>query len=297
MIWLTGSQGMLGRLVATELSAAGLPFHATDREVDLTDHRALAAGAPPEAPAWVINCAAYTAVDRAESEREAAWALNCDAVAHLARYCSTVGARMVHISTDYVFDGERPHGEGYHEEAPVNPQSVYGRSKAAGEGALREELAAHLIIRTAWLYAEHGHNFLLTMLRLLAQRQELTVVNDQHGCPTYARDLAGAIVHLIGCLEPPTGTVHFTNAGVTTWYDYACRIQQSALELGLLPVSRTIVPVSSDQYPTAAQRPACSVLECRRIREQYAITPRAWQQALDDCLARLAADSNISLER
>ena len=279
---------MLGRLVKEQLDERRIDYTASGRELDVTNPRAIEAGAPSPAPGWVVNCSGYTAVDAAESEADRAWAVNKDGPDSLARYCRRTGARLLHLSTDYVFDGSDPHG--YFEDAPTAPINTYGASKEAGERALRSELSEHVILRTAWLYAEHGRNFVLTMLRLLRDRGELTVVNDQHGSPTYARDLAGAILAVTGSPEPVFGTFHFTNAGVTTWHRFACEIRDQALELGLISRRRQIRPISSAQFPTAAERPAYSVLTCRRIVETYAIEPRPWEEALGDCLRRIAAE-------
>ena len=286
MIWLVGARGMLGQLVAEELAANGIPFEATGREIDVTDYSAIRSQTQRFRPTWLINCSAYTAVDRAETDVEAAWRLNRDGAANLARRCAGIGARMLHISTDYVFDGEQHRG--YAEDDPSNPQSVYGASKAAGEQAVSDALEEHVTVRTSWMYAEHGHNFLLTVLRLLDERETLTVVCDQHGCPTYARDLARALVSIVTHPRPVFGTYHFANAGVTSWYDFARSIQIAALRKGLIRQQKQIVPISTDQYPTAAHRPRYTALLCNRINQAYGIEPRPWQPALDDCLERIA---------
>lgn len=242
--------------------------------------------APQRPPRWVLNCSGYTAVDSAQTEVDRAWAVNRDGPQLLARYCREHGAGLLHISTDYVFDGSMP--EGYDEDADIAPINVYGASKAGGEEAVRSELAEHVIVRTAWLYAEHGRNFLLTMLGLMKSREELTVVDDQHGSPTYGRDLANAVVTAAAASDPVYGTFHFTNSGATTWYGFASAIGRRAVDLGLIPAARSILPVSSDRFPTAAERPLYSVLTCRRIIEAYGLEPRPWEEALDDCLQRIA---------
>ncbi len=288
MIWLIGRSGMLGRLVEQELRAHNLEYAASGPELDVTRPDSIDHFAPKRKPRWVINCSGYTAVDSAESEEDQAWAVNRDGPALLARYCQKRGARLLHISTDYVFDGSLP--DGYGEDAEPSPINVYGASKAGGEEEVRAELREHVIVRTAWLFAEHGRNFVLTILRLLKTRGELTVVDDQHGSPTYGRDLARAIVLVVTASRPVYGTFHFTNSGVTTWHGFASAIRDRAVELGLIPKSRRIVRVSSDQFPTAAERPSYSVLTCRRMISAYGFEPRTWEEALDDCLQRIASE-------
>ncbi len=287
MIWLIGREGMLGRLVEQELTEAGLEYYASGRECDVTEADSIEAASPAAPPQWVVNCTGYTAVDAAESDVDAAWRINRHGVSEIARYCAAVRARLLHISTDYVFDGANR--KGYSERSATAPQNVYGASKLAGEQVLRRALTEHVIIRTAWLYAEHGRNFLLTILRLLRDNGELTIVSDQYGSPTYARDLAQAIVTMVQSVHPNYGTFHFVNTGTTTWYEYACEIQSCALELGLTSAAKPIVPVSSDRFPTAAVRPKYSVLHCSRIAERYAVYLRPWQTALRDCMERLSS--------
>jgi len=287
VIWLLGRRGMLGRVLEQELSAAQMPYHSSGRECDVTSEESISANAPNPAPRWVINCTGYTAVDKAESEVNAAWAVNQRAAAHLAQYCAAHSSRLLHLSTDYVFDGSEP--KGYTEAAPTAPQNVYGASKAAGEQAVRSALAQHVIIRTAWLHAEHGRNFVLTVLRLLRERGELTIVDDQHGSPTYARDLARAIVAIAGSAQPAYGTFHYTNSGETSWHDFACQIQDYALELGLSSRRRTIRAISSAQFPTAAVRPTYSLLLCEHIAQTYGVELRPWHQGLRECMERVAA--------
>ena len=287
MIWLVGRAGMLGRLVEQELIEAELAYHASGRECDVTEPGSIEAASPEVAPRWVINCTGYTAVDTAESDVDSAWRVNQHGVAQLANYCRAVRERLLHISTDYVFDGANR--KGYGERAATAPQNVYGASKLAGEQVLRSELTEHVIIRTAWLYAEHGRNFLRTILRMLRDNGELTIVSDQYGSPTYARDLARAIVTVVESAHPGYGTFHFVNTGVASWHEFADEIQSCALDLGLTTARKSILPVSSDRFPTAAARPKYSVLLCSRIAERYPVYLRPWQQALRDCMERLSS--------
>jgi len=239
------------------------------------------------APAWVINCAAYTAVDRAEEEPEAARRLNALGPENLARVCRARGAALVHVSTDYVFDGER--AGPYPEDEEPNPIGVYGRTKADGERRIAAELDRHIICRTAWLFGPGGGNFVATMLRLFSERDELTVVSDQRGRPTYAPDLAGALIALLdaaesGATAAPWGAYHFSNSGETTWYEFATEIYRRASLRGLVSSTCSLRPVTSAEYPAKAHRPANSVLSTARIEAVLGKAPRPWQEALSDYL-------------
>nr|WP_281360180.1 dTDP-4-dehydrorhamnose reductase [Isoptericola halotolerans] len=247
---VVGASGMLGRDLVDLLASRGIEVTALGRtDLDLTD-----AGASQRAlvgAAVVVNCAAWTAVDDAESREAEAFAVNATGAANLARAARVAGARFVHVSTDYVFDGEAT--EPYAEDAPVAPRSAYGRTKAAGERAVRAEAPDHLIVRTAWLYGAHGGCFPKTMARLAAERDRLTVVDDQVGQPTWARDLADLIVRLVEA-GAPSGTYHGTSSGRTSWFGFARRIVAATGH-------RTIVePTTSEAFPRPAPRPACSVL-------------------------------------
>ena len=243
-------------------------------EVDLTDPAACAALIRDARPAAVINAAAYTAVDRAESEPDAAWAVNSEGAGHVARACARTGLPLLHLSTDYVFDGQAV-GHAYREDDPIAPVSVYGASKAEGDQAVRDATPRHAIVRTAWVYSPHGQNFVKTMLRLGRERPELGIVADQHGCPTSAADIAGALVAMAvrmadsGAGGDLYGTFHFSGTGPTTWYGFAQEIFRLAAHHGN-PVP-TLRPIATADYPTPAARPANSVLDCSRLREVYGI--------------------------
>ena len=241
-------------------------------------------------PRLIINAAAFTAVDAAESAREEAFAVNRDGAAELAAVCSKIGAALIHLSTDYVFDGNQ--SAAYWEEDPVNPLSVYGQSKAAGESAVRDRLDRHVILRTAWVYSSVGRNFVRTMLRLGSERDRLTIVDDQHGCPTYAADLAGAVIDIAAALvlgrSDGFGTFHFCGKGRTTWYGFAVDIFKAARERGMKTPS-VVIPIATEAYPTPARRPRNSVLDCAKIQRTYGIAPRVWQEALGECLDQIRA--------
>lgn len=287
-ILILGGAGQVG----TELQAfswpEGVRVHAPDRRsLDITDEAAIAAAFDARAYAAVINTAAYTAVDKAESDVATAWRLNALAPALLAAETKRRNIPLVHVSTDYVFDGA---GDGFYApDAPVNPQSVYGASKAAGEMAVRSANPRHAIVRTAWVVSPHRGNFVKTMLRLAGEREKLTVVDDQYGCPTSAADLAATLaaiaLRMAGDERAPTGTFHCVNDGATTWCDFARAIVAGAARRGGRSVAVEGIPTAA--YPTPAKRPANSRLSTQSLSDAYGLAPRPWEAALDDILDRL----------
>ena len=234
-----------------------------------------------------VNCAAYTAVDKAEDEPELADKINAFAPQVLADTCLKHNALLVHISTDYVFGGDAK--EPYKTDDAVNPQSAYGRTKAEGERLIRESGCKHFIIRTAWLYSATGKNFVRTMLALADSRDEINVVADQKGCPTWAYDLAVAIVSLLNQDDSKavSETFHFTNEGQTTWYDFT----RAIMEIGGKRCK--INPITSDQYPTKAKRPAYSVLDLSKIKAYAGIEIPEWKESLAKCIEELKAKQNV----
>jgi dTDP-4-dehydrorhamnose reductase len=239
--------------------------------------------------ALVVNCAAHTAVDRAESEPELALAVNRDGPAHLAAACGKARIPLIHISTDYVFDGTKQ--EPYRETDPVSPLGVYGRTKAEGEGEVRSRLREHIILRTSWVYGIHGHNFVKTMLRLGQERRVLRVVNDQRGCPTNAADLAEIILAIAGqCDRNPWGTYHYSGKGETTWHGFAEAIIAEARKYTSLLVER-LEPIPSAQYPTPAKRPANSVLDCSLFTSTFGIEPQPWRESLARMMGEMFRES------
>jgi dTDP-4-dehydrorhamnose reductase len=289
-VLVLGYQGMLAQELLPCLIRAGFAVVGQGRpEVDITQaasvHRAVASAQPD----IVINAAAYTAVDQAESEPDVAFAVNRDGVAHLATVCRDTGIPLLHVSTDYIFDGSaaRP----YYEDDLVAPLGVYGQSKWEGEEAMRGCHPEHMIVRTAWLYGRHGHNFVKTILRLAREREVLRVVDDQYGCPTWSRDLAEALVHMCERIAQARdlvfwGTYHFCGAGQTTWYGFTQAILAEARAYEPLRV-REVVPIPTTAYPTPAKRPAYSMLDCSKVQTLFGITPRPWRASLYDCLQEL----------
>ncbi len=287
-ILVLGTPGQLGhelmRGVWPEgLTVAGVGYPDFDMGVEADVRRVMAEHAPDLA----VNATAYTAVDKAESDRGAAFAINRDGPLYLARDCAMRGIPLVHVSTDYVFDGTKK--TPYLEDDPINPLNVYGESKAAGEQAVRETWARHVTLRTTWVYAAHGANFVKTMLRLGTEREELGIVADQVGAPTAAADLAAAIIkivpQIIGRTDAPWGTYHFTDAGVTTWAGFAERIfQRMERQTGRRP---RLKGIATSDYPTPARRPANSRLDCSKIRAAFGVAAPPWEESLDLVLDEL----------
>lgn len=251
---ITGANGQLGRSMAQAAPAGVDLIAAGSAELDIRDAAAVEAFVRDARPDLIFNCAAYTAVDKAESEEDAALAVNAHGVAHLADSARRHGARLVHVSTDFVFDGRS--GVPYRPDAPTGPTGAYGRTKLAGEWAAGEDA---LIVRTAWVYGPTGHNFVRTMLRLMAERDEVRVVADQIGTPTYAPALAQALWALAG--TGARGIHHYTDSGVASWYDFAVAIQEEALAAGLLTRAVPVIPIATRNFPTPAVRPHYSVLD------------------------------------
>ncbi len=297
-VLVTGANGQLGTELMRRPRPAGLVLSARDRAaLDVTDPAAVAAALADTDAALVINAAAYTAVDRAEDQPDAAFAVNRDAPAHLAAAAAARGAAVIHVSTDYVFDGTK--GAPYTEDDPVAPLGVYGASKEAGERAVRERLDRHLILRTAWVYAAHGANFVRTMLRLAGERPHLRVVADQRGAPTAAADLADGILALAARIavgaDGPWGTYHCTCAGETSWHGLAEAVfTDLERRTGTRP---TCAAITTAAYPTKARRPADSRLACDRLAADWGVRLRPWQAALADVLAELHGPAPAATER
>jgi dTDP-4-dehydrorhamnose reductase len=278
MIWLVGNRGMLGTEVAAILWQRGLPYFASDKEADIADLDQLRQFVSEKPLSWVINCSAYTAVDKAEDEPELAFRVNTDGPGNLAAIARDKGAKLIHISTDYVYDGTK---EGEYVETDIpNPLGVYGTSKYQGEVHIQKHLNEHFILRTSWLYGRHGNNFVYTMLRLFKERDEVHVVGDQWGSPTYAPDLAGALLEIIRLNSDAYGIYHFTNEGMVSWYDFAFEIYRLARKNKLLTREVRIQKISTAEYPTNAKRPQNSCLSKSKIKNTFNITSRSWQVSL-----------------
>lgn len=293
-VWVAGASGMLGRAVGAELARRGFEVVGTDLEVDIADAGAVTETLARTGASHVVNCAAYTRVDDAEREEELARRVNATGPEVLGRAALERGAALVHFSTDYVFAGEGR--QPYVEDDPTAPRGAYARTKREGEErllALGPGLRLHLV-RTSWLFGPGGNNFVVTMLGLIASRDELRVVADQHGRPTYAPDLAAAALDLAGLgaggERAPDGCYHFANAGETTWHGFACQIRERAAALGFPVQARVVHPVTTAEFPRPAPRPAYSVLDTTRIAAALGRSPRPWHEALDEYLTALAAE-------
>ncbi|WP_341887608.1 dTDP-4-dehydrorhamnose reductase [Variovorax sp. YR752] len=296
-IVLFGSRGQLGWELQRALAPLGqltaLSTDSRDWPADFRQPESLAQTVRGLRPDVVVNAAAYTAVDRAESEADLAYTINATAPGVLAREAAALGATLLHYSTDYVFDGsgDAPRGE----DAPVAPINAYGRSKLAGEEAVRASGCRHLILRTSWVFAARGGNFAKTMLRLAAERDSLRVVADQIGAPTGAELLADVSAHALRTLEREpglAGTYHVAAAGETSWHAYACRVIDGAAARGwpLKLASRDIQAIATRDYPTPAARPLNSRLDTTRFRRAFGLTLPPWQQGVDRMLAELLDD-------
>ena len=283
---VVGTSGQL----ATELhrQAHGVDLQPAQK-IDVADERALRALLDEARPSLVINASAYTAVDRAEQERERAFAVNADGPRYLAQWCATNGAALMHVSTDYVFDGSKVGA--YVEDDAVGPLNVYGESKLAGEVAIREELPEHLIVRTSWVFSAHGQNFVKSMLRLARERDELRVVSDQTGRPTAASDLARALLVLAGRFASGEavawGTYHFAGTGETSWHGFAqAIIAEQAAYTGRRPL---VTAIGSSDYPTPARRPANSWLDTSLFERTFGLAPRSWRDDLREIVRQIVA--------
>lgn len=282
-VLVTGSNGQVGYCLVQQLRQQNADFLALDRDqLDITQRQAVWQTVSDYRPDVIINAAAYTAVDKAESEAEQAFAINRDGAAYLAEAAQQIGAAMLHISTDYVFDGQAT--QPYTETDATAPQGVYGQSKLAGEQAVLAACSRSIILRTAWVFGEHGHNFVKTMLRLGRERDSLGIVSDQHGAPTYAGDIAAALLHIAHHITQgkPTeyGIYHFSGKPYVSWYQFAEAIFQQAQQQGILANAPQLLAIATPDYPTPAKRPANSCLQLDKIQQAFGISPSDWQQAL-----------------
>ncbi|MDG2242270.1 MAG: dTDP-4-dehydrorhamnose reductase [Rhodospirillaceae bacterium] len=299
-VLITGASGQLGWELERRAATKDRTAKAFDRaNLNITDADSIKRIIETNAPKVVINAAAYTSVDKAETEPAAAFAVNRDGPANLAAACSTNDIPLIHVSTDYVFDGTKTGP--YNEDDAVAALGVYGASKLAGEDAIRRHHTNHVILRTAWVYGVNGQNFVKTMLRLAEKQSALRVVQDQIGCPTFAGDLADAILNIADHFMTDTrpteglGTFHCTGIGQTSWCDFARKIfELAAPSMGDIP---TVDGISTADYPTPAQRPANSELDCGKLSRIYGITLRPWQEALAEMLQiTLSGDSHAAKE-
>jgi len=297
-ILLTGAKGQVGGELLKTLEPLGVVIAPERAMMDLAHAISVRDTIRAVRPRWIVNPGAYTAVDKAESEPELAYAINAEAVRVIGEEARALGAGVIHFSTDYVFDGSGV--EPYVETDAVGPMSVYGASKLAGERALAESCAGHMIFRTSWVYGARGKNFLLTILKLAREREVLRIVADQHGAPTWSRDLATMTAHVIercettaqttgwkAALQDASGIYHAAGGGETTWFEFAAEAvrQQREKERGVRFAK--IEAISTDQYPTPAKRPSNSRLNCTKLKERFEWTMMDWQDSLREVLSEL----------
>lgn len=285
-VLVLGAGGQVARAVIGVMSGAHELIVKTRADLDIADAGALDRAFAQAKPDWIVNGAAYTAVDLAEDERARAAAINDSAVGAVAAAAARARARLLHLSTDFVFDGAS--NRAYLPADEPNPLGVYGATKLAGERRALEGGCAALVLRTAWVYAAVGKNFVLTMLKLMREREQVRVVSDQIGTPTWATGIASAIRDLLE-LNAPAGIYHWTDLGLASWYDFAVAIQDEALERGLLPRAVAIVPIATSEYPTRARRPAFSVLDSRATRALVSAPAVHWRHNLRMMLDELRA--------
>lgn len=288
-VLITGCHGQVGSCLTKQLTnKKNTEVLALDREhLDITSQEAVNAVVSDFSPTIIINAAAHTAVDKAEEEVDLSYAINCDGPKYLAQAAQSVGAAILHISTDYVFEGNKV-GE-YAESDPTNPQGVYGESKLAGEIAVAQSCDKHIILRTAWVFGESGNNFVKTMLRLGQARDALSIVGDQFGGPTYAGDIASALIKIAKRItqgsEVEYGVYHYSGLPHVSWFDFAEAIFEGAVQQETLESKPTLTSITTDQYPTPAKRPSNSRLSNEKIMASFAIEASDWKAALDNIQA------------
>jgi dTDP-4-dehydrorhamnose reductase len=292
-ILVTGRNGQVGHELSLLAENSTHQWLCLDRQgLDVTSQDDVDRVIDNFKPDVVINATAYTAVDKAETEREIATIVNANGPRYLAIACERNGAALLHISTDYVFSGDAK--APYSEDDPVGPTGHYGASKLAGESAVAEYCSRHIILRTAWVFGTHGNNFVKTMLRIGAERDELGVVNDQLGAPTSAKGIAASCIAIANIIsvksneDIPWGIYHYTGAPYTSWFGFAEHIFASAVRIGLLAKAPKLKPISSDQFPTPAKRPANSRLSCAKLTRFFGINPDDWSKQLNNVLIELS---------
>lgn len=295
---ITGAQGQLGRCLYRCIADAG-EFEATflsRDELDIASADRVHDAVNEYKPDLLVNAAAYTAVDRAEDEAEKAFAVNAQGTQHLAQACAQIAIPMIHVSTDYVFDGSAT--EPYLPDSSTSPIGVYGESKREGEKLAQAELDQLVVLRTAWVYSEYGSNFVKTMLRLAADRDQLAVVNDQIGCPTYAGNIAFAILQICRTIregKKPWGVYHYVDEPVMSWHQFAELVFSVAKEGYLIEKSPVVKPIPSSEYPTKAKRPAYSVLDSQSFQQKFGVVPANVRESLavvTERIAETAGDPN-----
>ena len=286
MIWVVGEKGMLGQELCQLFLQKKISFVGTDRDVSILEPQTLREFAKRHSLDWIVNCSGYTAVDQAEDDKDVAYKINRDGVKNIAVLASELNIPVIHISTDYVFDGtsQIPLSE----DAPTEPIGVYGQSKLAGEEILQNLCRKNFIVRTAWLYGQFGSNFVYTMIELMNKKDSLKVVDDQRGSPTWTRDLAQCIVVIIQADNEEYGLYHFSDEGYCSWYGFAEKIYQLGKDAGLVTNDCGLSPCSSDEFPTKAKRPAYSLLSKDKVKKTFFMSVPQWQESIELFLSHLS---------
>jgi dTDP-4-dehydrorhamnose reductase len=288
-ILLTGANGQLGKEIVNLAANFKLELYAFSRnQLNITEFKQLNSAITAIKPNYIINAAAYTAVDKAETEHELAYAVNASGVKYLAQLAREYDIPLLHISTDYIFDGQKKMA--YAEEDKTNPLSIYGQSKLSGENWLRETWYKHIILRVSWVFGAYGDNFVKTILRLAKERSELSIIADQKGAPTYAGDIAQTLLKIVECLQngqTDWGTYHYTGTPTTSWYAFAKKIIDAAQQLDKLMLKK-IIPIAALEYPSIAHRPANSELACDKIERVFQIKPNNWSEGLNKVINSLS---------
>jgi len=286
VIWVVGSKGMLAGDILEKLDESSLSYVSTDLDVDIIKPEQVESFIKNNNIKWIVNCAAYTAVDKAEQEKEKAFLVNAEGVKNLAAAASKFGAKVIHFSTDYVFkgDSETP----YVETDKTSPESVYGETKLKGELFLQKVLAEHFIIRISWLYGIHGNNFVKIMLKLFAERDALNIVADQIGSPTYAKVLAENVVNLIKGGSEKYGIYHYSDEGKISWYDFAQKIKEYGKEFNLVSKNVKLTPIPTLDYPTPAKRPAFSLMSKDKAKRELKFKISSWEDNLYEFFKELS---------
>lgn len=291
MIWLIGSKGMLGTHLAEMLAQSGIPFDGTDVDLDITDESQVMAFASGKSFSHIINCAAYNAVDNAEDDAENAFRLNGTVLNHLSEAANLTGACLIHFSTDYVFNGTK--SEGYTEEDPPSPETMYGASKLDGEKNVMRLCERYFIFRISWLYGPYGKNFVHTMLNLFKEKDRVTVVDDQFGSPTYTGELAGFVHDLAASENRQYGLYHFSGEGVTSWYEFAVEIYRLARKYDIVDKTVVLKPVDSSNYPSKAKRPPYSYMKKDKLVQSLGYRPNDWRDALEGYIKMIAVRKRL----
>jgi len=286
---LFGANGQVGSEIATQARSKGIELTACTRaQVDIAQQESIADIISASKPSIVINAAAYTAVDKAETEQEQDDAINAQAPGYIATICASAGIPLLHISTDYVFDGSQDHA--YKENDPPQPINHYGKSKLQGEQAIRKVHTQHIILRTSWVFGATGNNFVKTIIRLAQEREQLKIVDDQWGCPTSASSIAKALIDISSAIDAGSdrwGTYHFCGAPPTTWYKFTQKIVSIAQDFMTLKLQE-LLPIKTEEYPTPAKRPKYTVMQCDKIAQDFGIQSPDWEQNLIELFEREA---------